>query len=142
MAKLKLNPDPTFQRKIKVPTAAGGTADLTLTYKYRTREEMQEFSNWLAGLKPPEFPAVRELKEDEQYSDEERSAIAGHMTEYARKVCDWDTDIIMEFVVGWDLDEPFTRDNVRELVNKHNKQIRKIVLDDYSVALTPAALGN
>ena len=37
MAKLKLNPDPTFKAKVAVPVP-GGTADVEFTFKYRDRK--------------------------------------------------------------------------------------------------------
>lgn len=36
MAKLKLNPDPTFVAKVGVPVP-GGTADVAFTFRYRDR---------------------------------------------------------------------------------------------------------
>lgn len=38
MARLKLNPDPTFLAKVEVPVP-GGTADIACTFKYRDRAQ-------------------------------------------------------------------------------------------------------
>lgn len=40
MAKLKLNPDPTFTAKVAVPVP-GGDAEVKMTFKYRTRDEVR-----------------------------------------------------------------------------------------------------
>lgn len=47
MAKLKLNPDPTFKKKVAVPTPTGA-ADVELTFKYRDRPALQA---WLEATK-------------------------------------------------------------------------------------------
>lgn len=39
MAKLKLNPDATFQAKVAVPVP-GGEADVLVTFKYRPRDAL------------------------------------------------------------------------------------------------------
>ncbi|HEY1138774.1 MAG TPA: phage tail assembly chaperone [Lysobacter sp.] len=40
MARLKLNPDPTFKAKVAVPVP-GGSADIECTFKYRDRDQMK-----------------------------------------------------------------------------------------------------
>lgn len=42
MAKLKLNPDPTFTAKVAVPVP-GGEAEVKMTFKYRSRAEREEW---------------------------------------------------------------------------------------------------
>lgn len=57
MAKLKLKADPTFSAKVEVPIA-GGFAEVTVTFKHRTRTE---FSDWLKDLhRKPRIDAVME----------------------------------------------------------------------------------
>lgn len=43
MAKLKLNPDPTFQAKVGIPVP-GGNADIVVTLKYRDRDELASWT--------------------------------------------------------------------------------------------------
>lgn len=43
MAKLKLNPDPTFQAKVGIPVPGAATADVGFTFKYRDRDVLQKW---------------------------------------------------------------------------------------------------
>lgn len=47
MARLKLNPDPTFTLKVAVPVPSG-TADVGFTFKYRDADETQK---WIADTR-------------------------------------------------------------------------------------------
>ena len=40
MAKLKLNPDPTFRKGVEVPVP-GGSAEINCEFKYRDRDEVE-----------------------------------------------------------------------------------------------------
>lgn len=42
--KFKLQPDPTFTKKVGVPVHGQGTIDVSFTFKHRTREEFNEFT--------------------------------------------------------------------------------------------------
>ena len=53
MAKLKLNPDPTFQGKVEVHVPGSAPASVVFTFKHRTRPEMVTF-----------FAKVKEMKDD------------------------------------------------------------------------------
>ncbi len=48
MAKLKLNPEPTFKAKVPVPVPGAGTSLVSFTFKWRKREEVIE---WLETAK-------------------------------------------------------------------------------------------
>lgn len=43
MAKLRLNPDPTFSAKVEIPVAGGDSVSVSFTFKHRTRDELQAF---------------------------------------------------------------------------------------------------
>lgn len=51
MKKLKLNPDPTFTAKVPVPVPGGGEVPVELTFKHRTRDEMDAFLKTAGDLK-------------------------------------------------------------------------------------------
>lgn len=40
MAKLKLNPEPTFKAKVGVPVPGGRPVEVLFTFKHRTRDEL------------------------------------------------------------------------------------------------------
>lgn len=43
MAKLSLKAEPTFQEKVAIPVAGGESVDVVMTFKHRTKTELQEF---------------------------------------------------------------------------------------------------
>lgn len=43
MAKLTLNPNPTFKAKVDIPTHGGGSAEVDFTFKHRKKDELQEW---------------------------------------------------------------------------------------------------
>lgn len=47
MARLKLNPEPTFKLKVGIPVP-GGTADVTFTFKYRDAKAIED---WIEASK-------------------------------------------------------------------------------------------
>jgi hypothetical protein len=47
MAKLKLNPEPTFKAKVAIPTHGGADADVEFTFKHRRADDLAE---WLKNL--------------------------------------------------------------------------------------------
>lgn len=48
MAKLKLNPEPTFKATVPVPVPGAGSAKVLFTFKWRKRDEIVE---WLDAAK-------------------------------------------------------------------------------------------
>lgn len=47
MAKLKLNPEPTFKAKVPVPVPGAAPADVQFTFKWRKRDEVKD---WLEAV--------------------------------------------------------------------------------------------
>lgn len=48
MAKLKLNPEPTFKAKVSIPVPGSAPAAVEFTFKYRTRTQLREFARAMA----------------------------------------------------------------------------------------------
>lgn len=51
MAKLKLNPDPTFSGKVAVHVPGSEPADVVLTFKHRSRSEFLAFNKKVKDMK-------------------------------------------------------------------------------------------
>lgn len=49
MARLKLIAEPTFPAKVEIPLAGGATADVSLTFKHRTRKQLDDYVNSRSG---------------------------------------------------------------------------------------------
>lgn len=67
MARLKLNPDPTFKLKVRVPVP-GGDAEVTFTFKYRDREVMKAWTEQTAKM--AEADALMDIAEGWDLADE------------------------------------------------------------------------
>ncbi len=51
MAKLKLNPDPTFKTKVGIPVPGVGKAPVEFTFKHRTGEQLAKWGSELESGK-------------------------------------------------------------------------------------------
>jgi hypothetical protein len=49
MAKLQLKAAPTFQAKVGIPAAGGAVTDVLMTFKHRTKSELDEFIKGRVG---------------------------------------------------------------------------------------------
>jgi hypothetical protein len=163
MAQISLiNRPGAFKKKVSIPVCTGGTADVTLTMKYRTRTELgkltdeyteharkrmqsmfddakAEFDAALAkyeaevqaakdaGEKPPTTPRP-ELKPLAEVTLADEINQAG--AEYILKVAE-----------DWDLDLPFTPENVQTLVDMYPAAAATIA-KTYNEILKDGRLGN
>jgi hypothetical protein len=50
MAKLKLQPDPTFKAKVGIPIPGGEPVEVEFTFKHRDREAIQAYLDELKGM--------------------------------------------------------------------------------------------
>lgn len=89
-SKLKLKQDATFKSVVPVVLPGGEAVDVTFEFKNRTREELKQFYADLAGA--DELDAMD---------------------------LDQDTDFVMSYLVGWDIEEAFTRDNLKILLDNY-----------------------
>lgn len=48
MARLKLNPEPTFKSKVGVPVPGGRTAEVEFTFRYRSKSELKKWNDEIA----------------------------------------------------------------------------------------------
>lgn len=91
---LKLNPNPTFESEVQI-TVPGqkepGTVNLV--FKYRSRKEFGEFLSWMA----------------------EKRDKAGRVVAPGASV----SAAFPEFVLGWDLAEEFTLENIAIFLNNY-----------------------
>lgn len=75
MAKLKLNPEPTFKAKVKIPVPGGAPVPVEFTFKHKGRAELKE---WLTvpqdGPQESESFYVRQFvagwELDDEFSDD------------------------------------------------------------------------
>ena len=81
MAKLQLKAAPTFPAKVGIPVAGGEAVPVLMTFKHRTKTQLDEF-----------------IKSRVEKSDVES---------------------FMEMVIGWDLEDAFSEESVKELLENY-----------------------
>lgn len=91
MPKLTLVANPTFTADVPIPVAGGEPVNVKMTFKHRTRKEWDE---WLAASKARAESDTPRTPED-------------------------DVNSFMDFVVGWDFEEEFNKENVALLLQNH-----------------------
>lgn len=89
MSKLKLNPAPTFTAKVPIPVPGSAPVPVEFTFKYRTAAELREFSS-----------SARKA------TDEKPDEAA-------------EIEAFKSFVVGWELDDAFTDENIARLLDAY-----------------------
>ena len=131
MAKIKLGARPkTFTHTISVPMPEGGSAQVQMVYRYRTRTEFGAFVDNLlltAGTAPPATQA-----------DED---VAFSLHQALEKTRDTNADYILQIADGWNLDEEFNRASVVQLGDELPGAAQAII-EAYRAALTEGRLGN
>lgn len=123
MAKIKLGARPkNFTAPVKFAMLDGSEGVINVTYKYRTRTEFGAFLD--------EVYAERE-------SDGQANLIEMAYANGNGKIAGQ----IMRAAEGWDLDEPFTEENVQALVNELPAAAGAIIAT-YERAVKDGVLGN
>lgn len=126
MAKLALGTRPVnFSHAVKFKMLDGIEAAIEVTYKYRTRKEYGAFVDQVAAA------AKEERVADEGFS----------WANVMEKTGTANAEYVMQVVDGWNLDEPFTLENVQQLADELPAAVAAI-MDTYRVAITQGRLGN
>lgn len=128
MPKIKLGARPkSFAKTLRFPMHDGTEGSIQVSYKYRTRVEFGEFLDVM----------MAEGRARVQSQEGEEPTVA----EQHKRISLANADYIMKIVEGWNLDEEFTVDNVRQLCDELPAAANAIV-ESYRVAITEGRLGN
>ena len=103
MAKIKLQPNPTFKAPVAIHVPGGDDAKVTFEFRHRDRDAIKKFSADIGELD--------------------------------------DVGIVKLACVGWELDDAFTDDNIKLLLDNYISAARSIVATYYD-ELLKAKLGN
>jgi len=127
MAKVTLGNRPTeFKHAVKFQMLDGTSASIQVKYKYITRQEAAKLQD--------ELRAKAKARVGDIGDDKTLSELIGMADEST-------VDGLMNCVIGWDLDEPFTRDNVETLCNEF-PAAAEAIRDAYWAAVLNGRLGN
>lgn len=125
MAKFKLIQKPTFKAPVMIQRAGYNAEKVEFEFKYLDRTALAElYTGW-----------------NERH--DELSNLVGDMDLKAFTAAQiaLQADQLLDVVVGWDIEEEFTPENVRILVNSISSA-PKAVLNAYADAFNEARLGN
>lgn len=71
MAKFKLQPDPTFKRRVSIPVPGDAKAgDIEFTFKFRSRDSLSEFYRSVSAGEIPRVDAILAMATGWDLSDE------------------------------------------------------------------------
>lgn len=125
MAKFKLIQKPTFKATVLIQRAGYNAEKVEFEFKYLDRTALAElYTGW----------NERHAELGKQVGDMDLKA-------FTTAQIDLQADQLLDVVVGWDIEEKFTPENVRILVNSINSA-PKAVLNAYGEAFSEARLGN
>lgn len=93
MAKLALNPAPTFKATVHIPVAGGEPVPVVMSFKYRTRRALDEF--------------LKKRDADAQLPDDDPAKPS-------------EAQLVMDCVEGWEVDDAFTLSVVEHLLDTHH----------------------
>lgn len=127
MPKIQLgSPPASFSHPVSFELLDGTTAEITVTFRYRSRSEFSAFIDELYPRNP-----VEQL---EHPASENLQSAAG-------RGIDRDVRHILGVAVGWDLEDNFDADGVRLLADRYPAAISAIV-DFYGKAITEGRVKN
>lgn len=125
-SKIKLGARPeTFKHVVKFPMLDGSEGMIEVEYVYRTRKQFGEFIDEVFAAAKEERPAGDDIS----------------WARLMEKTSGANAEFIMKAVKGWNLDEPFTRENVQQLADELPAAVTAI-MDAYRDAITQGRLGN
>ena len=117
MAKFSLASAPkTFKRKVTITLLDDSTADIELTFKYKTRTEYAKLLDEV-------------MKQDKVDDSKTESAV-----DIFKRLGAGTVEFLMKIVEGWDLDDEFNKSNVSELIDKFPASANEIT-EAYRIAI-------
>ncbi|AHC35568.1 MULTISPECIES: phage tail assembly chaperone [Pseudomonas] len=125
MAKFKLIQKPTFKAPVMIQRAGYSAEKVEFEFKYLDRTALAElYTAW-----------------NERHDELSKQVGDMDLNAFTAAQIDLQVDQLLAVVVGWDIEEKFTSENVRILVNSINSA-PKAVLNAYAEAFSEARLGN
>ena len=114
-SKLKLKPNATFKYSVFIPVAGSDSEPVLFEFRSKTHDEYSKLLKDVAERHGKPMDDSEELKNS--------------------------VDTVMDFTVGWDLPEAFTRENLTELLQNYIGSGR-VIFRAYIDELGKARLGN
>lgn len=129
----------TFARTVTFPMVEGGDGCMSVDYIYRTRKEYAEFADKIqagiqakADAEAARYKALAEAGED---------VPALKQADLVKFQIEANVEWVMGAVKGWNLDIPFDREAVTQLVDELPAAVAAVITD-YREAINEGRLGN
>lgn len=127
MAKIKIAQNPTFSADVKIPRVGAEPVAVAFQFRYLDRTALAKlYDGW------------NQAAEEHAKKAKTDGATLEHFTAGQIQL---QVEQIKAVVVGWDFDDPFTDENIADLVTTCIGA-PQAVLDAYQAAYSPARLGN
>lgn len=129
----------TFSKEVAFPMLDGSTGCIKVEFKYRTRKEHAEFVDGIQAS--IEAKAKAEAERYKALADAGQDAPQIKQADIVGYQVAASVDTIMGAVKGWNLDIPFDREAVEQLVDELPAAVAAIV-STYREAIVEGRLGN
>lgn len=132
-----------FAKEVTFPMLDGADGSILVEFQYRTRTEFAKLSDKVQE----EIRARTETDVAKYRADADAAAAAGkaapemRASDIAEREAEFRVKYIMDAVVGWNLDIPFDREAVEQLVDELPAAATAII-STYREAITEGRLGN
>lgn len=128
-----------FTREVSFPMLDGSTGMIEVKFIYRSRKEFAELADETqAAIKAKAEAEIERMKkatgDGESMADFSQADLVARQAEF-------NATYLMQIVKGWNLDVPFARDEVEELVDTLPGAVNAIITA-YREALLEGRLGN
>ncbi|MEH6434284.1 phage tail assembly chaperone [Massilia sp. DD77] len=134
-----------FKKEVSCKMLDGSAGCMEVTYKYRTRKELAELTDDLqARLKDEANAEIERFKaamEKAKADGEKIPEFTLTQTEIVNRQSAITVEYILAIVEEWNLDAPFDKDGVTELVDTLPAMVEALK-DDYRAAINEGRLGN
>lgn len=129
----------SFSKEVTFPMLDGSTGCIKVDFKYRTRREHAEFVDGIqAGIEAKAKVETERLKKLAEAGEDAPQFKQADLIKYN---IDASIDTIMGSVKSWNLDIPFDREAVEQLVDELPAAVAAIV-GAYREAIVEGRLGN
>lgn len=140
MAKIILGKRPkSFKRTVSFPMPGEEAGSIEVEFKYRTRSELAEFSDGIQAS--VQADAEQEVTRLKAAIDKGEAIAEPSQAEITARQNAFHVRYLMGAVDGWNLDVPFDKEAVEQLVDELPAAVSAIVTD-YRAALAEGRLGN
>ncbi|MDY0962103.1 MULTISPECIES: phage tail assembly chaperone [Massilia] len=134
-----------FTKDVTFPMLDGGEGCMSITYKYRSKSEFAAFYDAfqarLSAEAETEIARFKAAEEAAEKNNEPAPKFSITQSDIIARQAKVSIEFILESVEGWNLEVPFDREAIAELVDTVPAAV-KAIIGDYQTAINEGRLGN